>query len=256
MVAKARFARIASLGCAVFAVIGAVVACEDSTTPVAIAPDLDSGIGLAPSPDASALDGAVAPVSDASAEASADADASPVLVADLAADYSKTSNPSGAWTYGYVRGAPGADAGELVVFSTATEGGSGVTAWLDPTNAVLNAPSIFLNDSSASINGVAPGEAALHPGQAGEYAIARWTAPAAGTYSVEVQFKEGDIGDTNGLLVHNGAVLVTEDSTATNALHTLSVVMSAGDTLDVAVGNKGDFLYDTTPVIFKIRTSP
>lgn len=254
MASTARVTRIAWLGCALIGVVGAVVACQDTDSADAL-PNVDSGIAPVPTPptDAAPSDSAVPPppVEDAST----DADASQVVVvADLADDYSKTSNPNGAWTFGYTPGVPGSDAGALVVFSTATDT-TGVTAWFDPTNAVLSAPTIFLNDTSAAINGAEPGEVALHPGQSGEYAVAQWTAPAAGTYAVEVQFKAGDTGDTNGLLLHNGAVLVNEDSTSTNTVHTLDVVLSAGDTLSVAVGYKGDFLFDTTPVIFTIRTS-
>jgi hypothetical protein len=242
MAASARYARIASLGCALLGVGTAVAACDGAPS----APDAPSVIDTTPATDASV---------DARPDAEAEVDAAQVIVADLAGDFSTTSNPNGAWTFGYTPGVPGAEAGTFVVFSTASEVAAGVTVWFDPTNAVLNAPGVGLNDSGATTNGVAPGEVALHPGQAGEYAIARWTAPAAGTYSVEVQFKEGDTGDTDGLLLHNDSVLVTEASTSTSSMHQLSVVMAAGDRLEVAVGNKGDFLFDSTPVIFTIRTS-
>ena len=81
------------------------------------------------------------------------------------------------------------------------------------------------------------------------------TARVAGVVE-KVKFKEGDTGDTNGLLLHNGVVLVNETSTSTNAVHEIVVTAAAGDKLDVAVGNKGDFTFDSTPVIFSIKSAP
>lgn len=188
--------------------------------------------------------------------ADAAADAAPVVVGDLTTDFSETSNPNGAWTFGYTLGIPGGDAGAFTAFTTTSEIATDVLSWIDPTHQVLGDPCVYRNGSAAVFaDGIQPGDVALHPGNAGEYAIARWTVPSAGTYAVSVQFKEGDTGDTNGLFLHNGAVLVTEESTSTNALHELVVQAAAGDTLDVAVGNKGDFLDDSTPVVFTIRSS-
>ncbi|MBX3193379.1 MAG: hypothetical protein KF819_40730 [Labilithrix sp.] len=196
------------------------------------------------------------PAPDAGAEASTDAGAS--VVADLTADFSKTANPSGVWTYGYSLDDPRGDAGALIVFSTASDLGTNLPYWFDPTHQVLNDPCIYKNETTEVFaDGVQPGDVALHPGAAAEYAIARFTAPAAGTYAITVQFKEGDTGDTNGLLLHNGAVVFEETSTSTNKLHELVRTLAAGDTLDVSVGNKGDFTDDSTPVVFKVRsTSP
>ncbi len=179
-----------------------------------------------------------------------------VVSADLALDFSNTENPNGAWIFGYTMSSPEGDAGALIPFTTSTESLPDVHSWIDPTHVNLNAPTVFHNGSNSPVNGTAPGEAALHPGSVEEYAIARWTAPVAGDYAVKVQFKEGDQGDTNGLLLHNGVVLVNEESTSTNAVHDVNVTLAAGDTLDVAVGNKGNFNYDTTPVIFSIHAAP
>lgn len=229
-----------------------VAACENDSSSPGAAPvaSFDASTG--------APDGAARPVEDARAPEDAAApdvaDAAGVS-ADLALDFSNTANPNGAWTFGYTMGSPEGDAGALIPFTTPKES-AGVHLWFDPTHVNLDAPSVYHNASNVEVNGVAPGEVALHPGSVQEYAIARWTAPFAGKVAVKVQFKEGDQGDTNGLLLHNGVVLVTEDSTSTNAVHDVQVTLAKGDTLDVAVGNKGDFNYDSTPVIFSIKTSP
>lgn len=229
----------------------APVASFDASNDASFTPD-------APSPpveDAQTPEDVDVPDADTPDADTPDADAA-VVSADLALDFSSTANPNGAWLFGYTMSSPEGDAGAIIPFSTPTESSPDVHSWIDPTHVSLNAPTVFHNGSNDPVNGVAPGEAALHPGSVEEYAIARWTAPIAGEYVVNVQFKEGDQGDTNGLLLHNGVVLVNEASTSTNAVHDVTVTLAAGDTLDVAVGNKGDFNYDSTPVIFSIHTAP
>jgi hypothetical protein len=226
----------------------AVLACEEDSSSTSSSPTFDSGPSPSPSPTSST------PQTPATNDSGADTGA--VVLADLTTDFSKTSNPNGAWTFGYSLGVPGGDGGALIVFTTPRDVATNVPSWIDPTHEVLGDPCVYRNESGAVFaDGIQPGEVALHPGNAGEYAIARWTAPAAGTYSVRVQFKEGDTGDTNGLFLHNGVVLVTEDSTSTNTIHDRVVVLAAGDTLDVAVGHKGDFLDDSTPVVFTVRSA-
>ena len=237
-VLRHRFACLAGLTSTLVAV--ALVACDD-----------DPGINLGSGLDASTadLDATVNP------PGQLDSSQNVVVNADIASDFALMANPNGAWTYGYVpRDPTSADAGAFVVFREVANVSTGEASWHDPTNSVLGAPAAWRNDTGATSNGVATGEFALHPGQAGEYAIARWTAPAAGTYAVSVQFKAGDTGDTNGLLLRNGVALVTEDTTSTDAVHDLDVTLAAGDHLDVAVGSKGNFDYDSTPVHLSIRS--
>lgn len=233
-----RFACLAGLTSLMVA--AAVVACDDD-------PGIVVGSGLDAS--TSDLDATVSP------PGKIDATTPVVVDADVAKDFALLANPNGAWTYGYFpRDPTSADAGTFIVFSEAAQVSSGEGSWHDPTNSVLGAPAAWRNDKATTSNGVATGEFALHPGPAGEYAIARWTAPAAGTYAVSVQFKTGDVGDTNGLLVKNGVALFTEDTTTTDAVHDLDVTLAAGEFLDIAVGNKGNFDYDSTPVHVSIRS--
>lgn len=235
---RRRLACLAGLTSMVVAV--ALAACDD-----------DPGIGLGSGLDASTadLDATVNP------PGRLDGSQVPAVNADVASDFSLLANPNRAWTYGYVpRDPTSADAGAFVVFGEVANVSTGEASWHDPTNSVLGAPAAWRNDTGATSNGVAAGEFALHPGSAGEYAIVRWTAPAAGTYAVSVQFETGDKGDTNGLLLRNGVALVTEETTSTDAVHDLDVTLAAGDHLDVAVGSKGGFDYDSTPVRLSIRS--
>jgi len=249
-----RFIRGAWFGFASVVLGSAFVACSSSSTsPTTTTPDA----GTTTTTDDSSTFAGDSSVADSSmADGNVTSDAS-VVRADVTADFSAMANPNGAWTYGYTLGDPSAaDAGALIVYSGTSTATLGVTSWVDPTNSVLGAPSAWRNDSASTLAGIAPGEFALHPGQAGEYSIARWTAPAAGTYAVTVQFKTGDMGDTNGLFLRNGVVLTNDESTSAETVHTLNVTVAAGDHLDVAVGNKGDFYYDSTPVRFIIDSAP
>lgn len=249
MLATTRLVRLSFLGLAALGFVRGLAACEDdssSASPVAGGTDA----GFVPSPTSTPP----GPVTDGGTEAAADANL--VTVADLTSDFSKTANPNGAWTFGYSLGVPGGDAGAFIAFSATSVIATNVTAWIDPTHQVLNDPCVYRNESGAVFaDGVKDGEVALHPGNAGEYAIARWTAPSAGAYAVRVQFKEGDTGDTDGLVLHNGVVVATEASTSTNAVHELALTLAAGDRVDVAVGAKGDFLDDSTPVVFTVRAA-
>ncbi|AKV00150.1 hypothetical protein AKJ09_06813 [Labilithrix luteola] len=254
-----RFVRLGWFGLASMVLSSSFVACEsDSTSPLQTSPDAASSEYPAPANNSSsAQDAASDAIADA-ADASADAgkDAFVAVHADVTTDFSTLANPNGAWTYGYSLGDPrAADAGPLVVFSAVSDAAPDTRSWYDPANSVLGAPAAWRNDSTATNNGVAPGEFSLHPGNAGEYAIVRWTAPAAGAYAVTLQFKAGDSGETNGLLLHNGVALVTEDSTSTDAVHELEVTLAAGDHLDAAVGSAGDFHFDNTPVQLTIRSA-
>ena len=230
--------RAGCLGLTALAIAAAAAACgsETSSSPAVLL-------------DASGVDGST--TDSGSPDAVVDTPDATV-VADITSDFSLAANPNGAWTYGYIPDGPAigsGDAGALIVFS-AVNGG---LSWYDPSNVVLGAPAVFRNDTDASVVFTEPGEFAMHPGNAHEYVVSRWIAPAAGTYAISIQFKAGDQGETNGLLLHNGIAILTEDSTSTNAVHDVTVNLAAGDALDVAVGSKGGFDYDTTPVHLTIR---
>lgn len=229
-------------------------ACVSSTSTPPVTTQ-DAGV-IAP-PDA-AVDAYVAV--DAGTDATttdAAKEAATAIHADVTKDFGTTSNPNGAWTYGYTAGDPtGTNASALVVFPHVSNDTPNIPAWNDPNNINLGAPAAWRNDSGVTNTNIAAGEFAMHPGKNGEYAVVRWTAPAAGTYAISLQFGAGDIGDTNGLLLHNGVVLASDDATATETVHTMNVTLAAGDRLEAAVGPKGDFIYDSTPVRFKIDSAP
>lgn len=176
--------------------------------------------------------------------------AAPLKRYDVNKDWSTTANPNTPWTYGYTRtlgAADAGDAGALVTFSTFSGG-----TWNDPSNISLGAPSVWRNETASTQYGVAPGELSAHPGSLGEYTVIRWTAPASGMAIVHVAFGAGDIGDTDGYVLHNGVTLFHDAQTGSNPVHDTTVAVVAGDHLDVAVGPNGSFTYDNTPVVVLI----
>jgi formylglycine-generating enzyme required for sulfatase activity len=203
-------------------------------------PDASAEGGLAnASPDAS-IDATTVASTDASPDAPTEAsdDAGGCAASDLAsswdvtADFSTATNPSCVWSYGYTETLGSTP---FILFTQVLDQLPGVPSWLDPTNETAYTPSLLQNLSGSTVYGVAPGQVSENPGPNGEYATARWTAPAAGTYSFAVQFFAGDTGIKNGAVLHGSAVLF-QQSPATDPTFSTTLTMAAGDTFDVATG--------------------
>jgi hypothetical protein len=176
---------------------------------------------------------------------------------DVTSDFSVTKNPCGVWTYGYKSNATSPN---LVVYSavyTIDFGSGGLGhSWNDPNN--LNGgdkiPSIFQNPATnTTINGVEPGQVALHGGANGEASLVRFTAPRAGTYSVSVSFFSGDIWETTGNIVQ-GTESIYSIVTSMSPSYSRDFQLQVGETIDVTVmaqsnGSGGWFYaYGSTPI--------
>jgi hypothetical protein len=130
----------------------------------------------------------------------------------------------------------------------------GVDFWRDQTD-----PNVGHNgtDSTVDIGVVVwlPGQLSFHPGPHGEFSVVRWTAPESGTIALATTFTGLDyFGPTttdvhilqNGVPVFNGDVYGFGSSSGPSFTGNLTV--SAGDTVDFAVGIGSDGTYedDTT----------
>jgi hypothetical protein len=157
--------------------------------------------------------------------------------------------------------------------------------WFDPANGEATQangwstppiPDITFNPTSAPVqptldnfagNGWTQGpmQVSLSPGSPGKYAVARWTAPAAGTYGVLVTFAgvTGNNGTKNATTdVHvqhlgkdlPGGAASINAGTQGNAFSFLSnVVVGAAESIDFAVGDGGDgVIFDMTGVDAKV----
>lgn len=179
---------------------------------------------------------------------------------DLAADFSKTSNPNGAWSYGGKT--------NMSSFSLATgfaDFGGDMSGWVWPI--------VFKNTSGAPWDDgytyVETDMATAHPGQSGSpdpMSAYRFTSPVAAKLNVSVRFSGQFYGNANGTttdvhVVKNGASLY-DDTIAGFAgfgggsgawgdferIYSDDVTVAAGDTIDFAVGANGAASGDMTGV--------
>jgi len=108
---------------------------------------------------------------------------------DVTADFSISANPNGAWSYGYEP----LGGGTFTKFTETSDSASGKKWFIANTGL----PAVWKNLSGSTIDGLPTGELSLHPSSAGSgtaLAVARWTAPTAGTFSVSGSFGTGDTG--------------------------------------------------------------
>jgi hypothetical protein len=181
---------------------------------------------------------------------------------NVALDFSRSgANPSGRWAYG-ISNQVGSDLILFSVFSTSLSQASDSSqmAWWSMDGA--QAPLAALNPSNvdrhpAGTTTYGPGEFVLHPGSTGQLAIARWTAPSAGTVHVEAVFagcsgwQSAPVTTTDVYLLLNRRVLVSGYVNVKGASNEFSlsqdVSVATGDPIDFAVGwGNGSYVFDST----------
>ena len=184
-------------------------------------------------------------------------------MADVAVDFSSTSNPNGVWSYGW-----SLTLGSSLILSTSPRTRDGVETWPgdlaadgNPAEYHNGTPDVILLGGGARFE---PGQFGLHPGPGGEYAVVRYTAPAAGSASITSEFSGQDTTGTssdvhvlfNGLSLHNAVVEGNGSSSVVPFDRTLTVAM--GDTIDFAVGfgTNGSFFGDSTALAARIQLGP
>lgn len=173
---------------------------------------------------------------------------------DATNDFSTVANGgSNVWSYGW--SSLGGSSYAMVKFDT--------PAWSMSNYNSLGTPAIWKNTGIGTSFGVAPGQISLHPGPSGggDFAILRFTAPTAATYSVTGQFFAGDSGNMNGSIVLGGNMVTGTlqsfaSTTDTSYFAPLTLSMQAGHTLDFVVGNNGSFYSGNTPVSVQIFAAP
>ena len=166
-------------------------------------------------------------------------------------DFSISSNPNGAWSYGYSYGVGSAFI--LDTTNTASYGpGLALGGWMGnvDTNVGANYPYALKNFTGSPVanNGTTiyqPGQLGLQPGESNVESIVRWTAPFSGTFSLNVTFSGldnffGDSADVhilkNGVSIFNS--VVNPSPASFSGLQSLL----AGNTIDFVVGNGGNGL--------------
>jgi hypothetical protein len=169
-------------------------------------------------------------------------------------DFSKTSNPTGVWSYGWESSLGGAftrNTGERSPYP-------GIDTWEGPdAGSDFNFPFVTFNHAGITLDyasGISqpPNMLNLHPGLTGKVSVVRWTAPASGTYSATGLFQGIDTRNTTS------DVHVLQNSST--SLHSANINgfgnqspfnftrdLAAGDTLDFVVGwGNGNYQADST----------
>jgi hypothetical protein len=170
------------------------------------------------------------------------------VVWDPTAEFSTSNgNPNGVWSYGYTAVGFGA----LTAFTSHT-----TNSWYGPYSD--SSPVIWLNTTTSTSYSVPPGYLSLHPGQATEPVILRWTAPSSYSGSTQIagQFLAGDIGSMQLAIIHNRGTtdLGTLWSGTDAGSFNLHVDILAGDILNFAVF--GGYSYGNTPLQMTITGVP
>jgi hypothetical protein len=159
-----------------------------------------------------------------------------------AGDFSISSNPNGAWSYGWSMSL--GSAFNLDTTNTANYNGLGVDGWLSPGGL----PYILYNNTTNTVvnqnSTYQPGQLILQPDTTNDYGIVRWTAPSSGLYNITATFSGvSSLGDSVDVhILDNGSSIF--DSTVTGSPSPTSYSgiqnLAAGATIDFAVGNGGN----------------
>lgn len=201
----------------------------------------------------------------------------------LADNFSYSRNPDGQWSYGWSETLGGKFKIDTIFEATLynTAGGS-ATGWRgdaylsegDYYPLVMRYSGDAGKDVSVldgyAANGAGSGEVVIRQRSGGivmhpapnAYAVARWTAPVAGTYFISAAFYDAGGHATtdvhvarNDVLLFNGKVNGAGSTQAWNSADK-GIALAAGDTIDAIVGNGGNgYASDSTGVDLVIRNT-
>jgi len=171
-----------------------------------------------------------------------------------AGNFSNSSDPNGAWSYGWSTTLGSAFTLDTSN-TTAAYGLTGLGGWFAGASPE-GVPSALRNNTASpitlgSFTTYQPGQLALNM-NGSQYSIVRWTAPSTGQFSVTATFSGlSSIGDTSDVHVQTNGVSVFDSfvngsPSPTNYSATLTLV--SGEHVDFAVGfgSNGNDHEDTT----------
>jgi hypothetical protein len=161
---------------------------------------------------------------------------------NLQSDFSTTSNPNGAWEFGWMQDGTG-QWHRYNQLDSFTEWPTSLV-WHDTSIPSDNyTPVVWKNTGAVAKDGVAPGEISLHPGERVEehqkFSVVRWTSPLTGTVAVNATFGEGGTGDY-GVMAYfvyaDGISLWEIPLTFASESFNSNLYVTAGETIDFMVG--------------------
>lgn len=141
-------------------------------------------------------------------------------------------------------------------------GVAGIQVWRTPERTD---PCVTRNGTDRVIQALGitwqPGQLAFHPGRAGEYAVVRWTAPAAERVEFSGSYRSIAQAATTDLhVLHNGRPLfdgaINLDGKGPEAQFAATLDVQAGDTLDSVCGwGNRDYGADTTALAIEVKSA-
>src|ERR1017187_6125752 len=165
-----------------------------------------------------------------------------------AGDFSSTSNPNGAWSYGYSYGV--GSAFSLDTTNTASLAGLALNGWMSNLNPApgANWPYVMRNSTAHIVtnNGTTvyqPGQLGLLAGSSNEDSVVPWTAPFSGTFSIAATFSRLDTvfgSSAQVYILHNGGSIFNSLVNPGPATFSGPQSLTAGDTIDFVVDDAGN----------------
>jgi len=183
---------------------------------------------------------------------------------DLAADFSDSQNPNGAWSFWWVS--------TNNVFNLYTEPfaayGLALQEWRGsfPSNDGSAPPDVICNptDSPITVSDTTwlPHQVTFHPGQQGEQSVVRWTSSLAGTIELKAAFEGRSDFVTSGVEVYRNnsllySVPIVGTGDASRMTFSTNLVVLTGDWIDFRVNyGNGSWTSDTTQISVAITAAP
>lgn len=164
-------------------------------------------------------------------------------------------NPNGVWTYGYrdTLSSP------FAPYSLSVSASSVIGWQFGPGRSFDGNPGVYQSSTTQLLGTVYfdAGVVIQHPGQDGSLSVSRFTSPTTGQFTLTFAFTQQDSspGGTDVHVLLNGGNLYSglPDPHLGPTFRTLALTLTAGDTLDFAVGTGGNgFFNDSTGVFATI----
>lgn len=161
---------------------------------------------------------------------------------DLVRDFSTSTNPDGAWSYGWKMDL----LSPLVLNDVFCEVGDnpGAIEWISSSQD--GGSQVWKNLTSSTRFGIAPGQVSMHPDYQGHVAVVRWTAPENMKVRVNAYFGAGDSGAMDYMIYHDQSIIFQQASCTSDAVTDFDIMVLAGSNLDFEINN--GYYYGNTPI--------
>lgn len=158
----------------------------------------------------------------------------------------QNGNPNGVWSYGVMPTDFSTFTLDNQIFQPGDNfyGNAIFASYWAGEIADPSPPHIWLNTTTSTVYGIAPGQLSLHPGGATEPSVLRWTSPSNGSCTINGQFFPGHYGRMS-LGIRKSTAWLWQ-GTDSGVFNNLIVPVTIGDTIDFLV--YGGYIAGNTPI--------